>query len=55
MECLNEKYGLDYYSSLESDSDFELEHKYETLLWTLYQETSFGMTFQVCHEHLISI
>ena len=30
MECLNEKYGLDYYSSLESHSDFKLEHKYET-------------------------
>ena len=32
MECLNEKYGLDYYSSLESDSNFEPEHKYETLI-----------------------
>ena len=32
MECLNEKYNLDYYSSLESDSDFEPEHKYETLI-----------------------
>ena len=30
MERLNEKYGLDYYSSSESDSDFESEHKYET-------------------------
>ena len=28
MECLNEKYNLDYYSSSESDSDFEPEHKY---------------------------
>ena len=32
MECLNEKYNLDYYSSSESDSDFEPEHKYETLI-----------------------
>ena len=32
MGCLNEKYGLDYYSSLESDSDFESEHKYEKLI-----------------------
>ena len=30
MEHLNEKYNLDYYSSSESDSDFEPEHKYET-------------------------
>ena len=36
MEHLNEKYNLDYYSTSESDSDFELEHKYETLIWTLY-------------------
>ena len=28
MEFLNEKYNLDYYSSSESDSDFEPEHKY---------------------------
>ena len=27
VEYLNEKYNLDYYSSLKSDSDFELEHK----------------------------
>ena len=32
MECLNAKYNLDYYSSSESDSDFEPEHKYETLI-----------------------
>ena len=32
MECLNEKYGLDYYSNFESDSDFKPEHKYETLI-----------------------
>ena len=32
MEHLNEKYNLDYYSSSESDSDFEPEHKYETLI-----------------------
>ena len=32
MECLNEKYNLHYYSSSESDSNFELEHKYETLI-----------------------
>ena len=32
MEHLNEKYNLNYYLSLESDSDFELEHKYETLI-----------------------
>ena len=31
MECLNEKYNLDYYSSSESYSDFEQEHKYKTL------------------------
>ena len=30
MECLNDRYNLDYYSS--SESDFELEHKYETLI-----------------------
>ena len=27
MEHLNEKYNLDYYSSSDSDSDFESEHK----------------------------
>ena len=32
MECLNEKYNLDYYSNSESNCDFELEHKYETLI-----------------------
>ena len=32
MECLNEKYNLDYYSSSEPDSYFELEHKYEMLI-----------------------
>ena len=32
MEYLNEKYNLDYYSSLESDSNFEPEHKYETCI-----------------------
>ena len=32
MECLNEKYNLDYYSSSESNSDFEPEHEYETLI-----------------------
>ena len=32
MEYLNEKYNLDYYSSSESNSDFEPEHKYETLI-----------------------
>ena len=32
MECLKEKYGLDYYSSSESKSDFQPEHKYETLI-----------------------
>ena len=32
MEHLNEKYNLDYYSSSESDSNFEPEHKYETLI-----------------------
>ena len=30
MECLNAKYNLDF--SSESNSDFELEHKYETLI-----------------------
>ena len=32
MEHFNEKYNLDYYSSSESDSDFEPEHKYEMLI-----------------------
>ena len=32
MEHQNEKYNLDYYSSSESDSDFEPEHKYKTLI-----------------------
>ena len=32
MECLNEKYNLDYFSSSESDFDFEPEHKYEMLI-----------------------
>ena len=31
MDHLNEKYNLDYYSSSEYDSNFELEHKYEML------------------------
>ena len=30
------KYDLDYYSSSESNSAFKPEHKYETLIWTLY-------------------
>ena len=30
MDCLNDKYNLDYYSSSKSDS--ESEHKYETLI-----------------------
>ena len=32
MECWNEKYNLDYYSSSESNSDFKPEHKHETLI-----------------------
>ena len=32
VEHLNEKYNLGCYSSSEFDSDFELEHKYETLI-----------------------
>ena len=32
MESLNKKYGLDYSSSSESNSDFKPEHKYETLI-----------------------
>ena len=32
LGCLNKKYNLDYYSSSKSDSDFEPEHKYETLI-----------------------
>ena len=32
MEHLNERYCLEYYSSSESNSNFELEHKYETLV-----------------------
>ena len=35
MECLNEKYNLDYYSSSVSDSDFELEHKNDQYIWML--------------------
>ena len=31
-ECPNEKYNLDYFSSSESDYDFESEHKHETLI-----------------------
>ena len=40
IERLNKKYNLDYYSSLESDSDsvqeqdYRYEHKYETLIET---------------------
>ena len=30
VEQLNDEYSLDCYSSSESDSEFELEHKYET-------------------------
>ena len=29
---MNEKYNLDYYSSLELDLDFKLDHKYETVV-----------------------
>ena len=32
MKRLNDKYGLDYYSSSESESDKEEEPKYETLV-----------------------
>ena len=32
MEQIKEKYNLDYYSSSESDSEVELEHKSETLI-----------------------
>ena len=32
MERLNDKYGLDYYTSSESESDWEEEPKYETLI-----------------------
>ena len=32
MKHLNDKYNLDYYSSSESKSEFESEHKYETLI-----------------------
>ena len=32
MEGLHKKHNLDYYSSSESDSDFESEHKNETLI-----------------------
>ena len=32
MEHLNDKYNLDYYSSSESNSEPESEHKYETLI-----------------------
>ena len=31
MEKLNDKYGLDYYSSSDSGSDWEEEPRYETL------------------------
>ena len=33
MEKLNEKYGIDYFSDLELDSDYE--HKYKTLIWSV--------------------
>ena len=32
MERPNDKYGLDYYSSSETKSDWDEEHKYETLV-----------------------
>ena len=32
MEHLNDKCNLDYYSSYESNSESESEHKYETLI-----------------------
>ena len=32
MDHVNEKYNLNYYFSSKSDSDFEPEHKYETLI-----------------------
>ena len=32
MECINDKYNLDYYSSSDADSESESEHKYETLI-----------------------
>ena len=32
MEHLNGKYDLDYYSGSKTDSDFDPEHKYETLI-----------------------
>ena len=32
MEHLNKKYGLDYYSRSESNSDFKLEHKFDKLI-----------------------
>ena len=32
VECLNDKYNLDYYSSSGSNSESESEHKYETLM-----------------------
>ena len=32
MEFLNGKYNLDYYSSSNSDSESEPEHKYEMLI-----------------------
>ena len=32
MERLNDKYGLGYYLSSESESDWEEEPKYETLM-----------------------
>ena len=57
MEHLNEKYNLDYSSSSASNSDFEPEHKYETLiLHTFYsfyqnQENWFlNYIYEVCSE-----
>ena len=32
MEHLNDKYNLDYYSSSESEFEYESEHKYKTLI-----------------------
>ena len=58
IKCLNKKYNLDYYSSLESNSNFELEHKCETLIYTFFilstknNKTIFSKLYKVYCEQL---
>ena len=58
MECLNEKYNLDYHSSSESNPNIKntnMRHSYEYYIpSTKTQVTKIFMLLQVCCEHLIS-